>query len=271
MIQVTTMRLEWQGHAADIRELGNGPPVVLLHGYPLDGAMWSGVARALAPNLRVLKPDLPGHGENGAPAASSIEGQADFLEALLGQLPPPVGLAGFSMGGYVALALMKRRPEKVRALALVDTHAGADDAAGRGRRDEAIATVRSGGVEPIAQAMLPKLLSPEGLKRPDLVERATRMMNRQKPETVAADLAALRDRPDSTSTLASIAIPTLVVVGELDELTPPSESQAMAAAIPGARLVSIPGAGHLAPMERPRAVAAALADFFASALASPGP
>src|SRR6266508_2821705 len=123
------MRLFWQAQETEIRELGNGPAVVLLHGYPLDGAMWSGVARALAPALRVLKPDLPGHGENAAAALPSLEAHADFAEAVLGELDGPVGLAGFSMGGYVALALMKRRPEKVRALALVDTRAGPDDEA----------------------------------------------------------------------------------------------------------------------------------------------
>ena len=264
------MYLDWAGQKIEVREIGAGGSTILVHGYPLDGAMWSGVARALAPTLRVLKLDLPGHGENAAPAAESVEGHADFVEALLEQLPGPVGLAGFSMGGYVALALMKRRPEKVRALALVDTRAGADDEAGRVKRNEAIATVREGGVTPIAQAMLPKLLSPEGLKKADLVERTSRIMTRQKPDTVVADLAALRDRPDQTATLPSIAVPTLVVVGELDILTPPSESQAISAAIPGARLVVVPGAGHLAPMERPRAVAAALGDFFANSLASPG-
>lgn len=260
------MHLDWAGHGIEVREVGAGGSALLLHGYPLDGAMWSGVARALAPNLRVLKPDLPGHGENIAPPVDSIEGQADFVEALIEQLPGPVGLAGFSMGGYVALALMRRRPEKVRALALVDTRAGADDEPGRARRDEAIAAVRAGGVVPIAQSLLGKLLSPEGLKKADLVERASRIMTRQKPETVAADLAALRDRPDQTPALSSIAVPTIVIVGELDALTPPSESQAMAASIPGARLVTIPGAGHLAPMERPRAVAAALGEHFASVL-----
>lgn len=262
------MRLTWQGFTGEIRELGSGPAVVLLHGYPLDGAMWSGVARALSTGLRVLKPDLPGHGENPAPAPSTLEAHADFVEALLAELPAPVGLAGFSMGGYVALALMRRRPGKVRALALVDSRAAAEDAAGRARREEAIATVQTGGVEPIARAMLGKLLSPEGLNKPDLVERVTRMMKRQKPETVAADLAALRDRADQTAFLPSISVPTLAVVGELDVLTVPADSQAMAAAIPGAKVVTIPGAGHLAPTERPRAVAAALSEHFTAALAS---
>lgn len=266
MISMPAMQLTWQGAMTEIRELGAGPVVLLVHGYPLDGAMWSGVARALSPGLRVLKPDLPGHGENPATAPTSLETHADFVEAILAGLPAPVGLAGFSMGGYIALALMRRRPEKVRALALVDSRSGSDDEAGRGRREEAIALVRSQGVGAIAQAMLPKLLSPEGLKKPDLVERLTRMMKRQKPETVAADLAAMRDRADQTALLPSIGVPTLCVVGELDVLTPPADSQAMAEAIPGAKLMAIPGAGHLAPMERPRAVAAALSEFFATSL-----
>jgi pimeloyl-ACP methyl ester carboxylesterase len=116
--------------------------------------------------------------------------------------------------------------------------------------------------------MLPRLISAESLKRADLVERVNRIMTRQKPETIEADLSAMRDRPDQTAFSPSIPVPTLVIVGELDMLTPPPESQAMAAAIRGARLVTIPGAAHLAPMERPRAVAAALGDFFGPALSA---
>jgi 3-oxoadipate enol-lactonase len=262
------LRAAWDGHAIEVRESGAGSAVLLLHGYPLDGAMWSGVARVLSTSFRVVKPDLPGHGENAAAAPASLETHADFVEALLAELPAPVGLAGFSMGGYIALALMKRRPEKVRALALVDSRAGADDEGGKAKREEGIALVRSEGVEAIARAMVPKLLSPEGAKKPDLVERLTRMIKRQKPETIAADLAAMRDRADQTDLLPQIAVPTLVIVGEQDVLTVPAESQAMAAAIPGAKLLTIPGAGHLAPMERPRAVAAALASHFTAVLAS---
>jgi pimeloyl-ACP methyl ester carboxylesterase len=248
--------------------MGEGPTVVLVHGYPLDGAMWSGVARALSSRFRVLKPDLPGRGETPAESAGTMSGYADFLAAVLERIPDGAGLAGFSMGGYAALALAKRRPPNLKALALVDTRATADDEAGRGKRDEAIATVRSGGVAPIAEAMVPKLLSPESLSNRDLVERLRRIMSRQKPGTVEADLTAMRDRPDSRDTLPGIGIPTLVLVGEADTLTPPADSQAMAAAIPGARLVTVPGAGHLTPMERPGAVAAALGEFFGAALAA---
>ena len=262
------MRMEWAGRPADVREIGKGPAVILVHGYPLDGAMWSGVARALSTQFRVLKPDLPGRGNTEAPAPEGIEGYADFLETILGLLEGPVGLAGFSFGGYISLAFARRRPEKVRALALVDTRAAADDDAGRAKRDETIAAVRASGIAPVLAAMPGKLLSPESLARKDLVERVERIISRQKPETVEADLAAMRDRSDSTGFLREISIPTLVVVGERDVLTPPADSEAMAAAIPGARLVTIAGAGHLTPMERPKAVAQALAEFFGAALAA---
>jgi pimeloyl-ACP methyl ester carboxylesterase len=115
--------------------------------------------------------------------------------------------------------------------------------------------------------MTPRLLSADGLRSRDLAERVRRLIERQPAETVIADLEAMRDRPDSTELLPSIEVPTLVVVGEADALTPPAASEAMTAAIPGARLVRIPGAGHLTPMERPRAVADSLAEFFGPALA----
>ena len=260
------MDILWKGQPARVREMGTGTPVVLVHGYPLDGAMWSGVARALMTRFRVVKPDLPGRGDTAAASGGTMDDYADFLEEILKAIGAPAGLAGFSMGGYAALALARRRPERLAALALVDTRAQPDDEAGRAKRDEAIATVRATGVAPIADAMTGKLLSPASLGNRDLVDRVRRIMLRQKPETVEADLTALRDRADSRPALAGIGIPTLVVVGAEDALTPPADSEAMASAIPGARLTTIPGAGHLAPMERPGAVAAALSDFFAAAL-----
>jgi pimeloyl-ACP methyl ester carboxylesterase len=262
------MRLEWEGRAIEVREAGTGPCVVLVHGYPLDGAMWSGVARTLAGRFRVFKPDLPGRGENPVPASGSLDLYADFLGALVGALPPPVGVAGFSMGGYVTLALLRRAPGGLRAVALVDSRAEADDEEGRKKRDEAIATVRSAGVAKIADAMVPRLLSEAALSNRDLVDRLRRIILRQKPETIESDLAAMKGRADSSDLLSGLAIPTLVVVGEQDALTPPPLSEKMAAAIPGAKLVRLPGAGHLTPMERPGAVAAALGDFFAETLAA---
>ncbi len=260
------MRLDWKGQEVQVRELGQGPAVVLVHGYPLDGAMWSGTARALSTRFRVLKPDLPGRGENPTPADGTIETYADFIGAIVAGLPAPVGLAGFSMGGYAALALMKRGPANVRALALVDTRATADDAAGKAAREQAIATARSGGAAAIADGMIGKLISADSARNANLVERLRRIILRQKPETIESDIAAMRDRPDSTDFLPRIGVPTIVLAGDQDALTPPEGARTMAAAIPEARFLSIENAGHLTPMERPGAVASALSEFFSAVL-----
>jgi pimeloyl-ACP methyl ester carboxylesterase len=228
--------------------------------------MWSGVARRLAERFQVLKPDLPGRPDNLAEPTGRIEDYADFIGAILDKLPPPIGVAGFSMGGYVTLALLKRRPEGIGAVALIDTRAGADDETARSRREEAIETVRTKGLDAIADSMLEKLLSPPSLARRDLVDRLRRIILRQQAASLESDLKAMRDRPDSTSFLPEISIPTLAVVGEEDAITPPQEMEAMAKAISNARFVSIPGAGHLTPMEDPAAVATALSRFFAEAL-----
>lgn len=239
---------------------------MLVHGYPLDGAMWSGAARMLSEQFHVFKPDLPGHGDTPAADAGGMDAYADFLEAILAGIGAPAGVAGFSMGGYATFALMRRRPVQVRALALVDTRAAADTEAGRAARDQAIVVAREKGVEAIAEAMLPKLLSPGALANQDMVERVRRIILRQRPETIAADLAAMRDRPDSTDLLPEIAIPARVLVGDEDALMPPEEARAMADAIPQADCVVIAGSGHLSPVERPRAVATALGQFFSTAL-----
>jgi pimeloyl-ACP methyl ester carboxylesterase len=265
------MNLEWKGTPVAVRELGQGPPVVLVHGYPLDGAMWSGVARALSTRFRVFKPDLPGRGENPTPPAGSIDDYADFIGAILGHLPGPAGLAGFSMGGYVAFGLLRGGAPNVGALALLDTRAVADDDAGRAARETSIAAVRSGGAAAIVDGMISKLLAPASQQNASLVERLRRMVLRQKPETLESDLTAMRDRPDATGLLARIAAPTLVLAGVEDAITPAAQCEAMAAAIPGARYVPIPAAGHLTPMERPGAVAAALSGFFAENLAGGAP
>jgi pimeloyl-ACP methyl ester carboxylesterase len=118
--------VEFGGRSFEIRQDGSGPNIVLVHGYPLDGAMWSSVARRLATRFRVSRPDLPGRAGNPATPSGSLEAYADFVAAVLDRLEPPVGLAGFSMGGYISLALMRRQPSKISALALVDTRAIAD-------------------------------------------------------------------------------------------------------------------------------------------------
>lgn len=260
------MRIERGGQSFEVREVGSGPTVILVHGYPLDGGMWSGVARILSADFRVVKPDLPGRSENPLAADGTIEGYADFLAAMVEGASPPVGIAGFSMGGYATLALLARGAPAVRAVALVDTRAGADDDAGRQKRDDAIAAIQANGAAAAADAMMEKLLSEEARRKADVVERVRRMILRQKPETLVSDLTAMRDRPDRTAILAGLGIPALVVAGELDVLTPPGPAREMAAAIPGGRYLEIAGSGHAVPIEKPKAVGAALADFFRETL-----
>jgi pimeloyl-ACP methyl ester carboxylesterase len=174
-----------------------------------------------------------------------------------------VVLCGHSLGGYVAFEFLRHWRDRVRGLVLVDTRAEADGAEARRARDTAAATAREQGAAAVADALLPKVLSAATIERsPDLVERVRRMMSATPVAGMAGALAAMRDRHDSTSLLPMLAgLPTLVVVGEDDSLTPPDVARRMAAAIPGARLVQIPGAGHLTPLERPSETTAALLEF----------
>src|SRR5262245_56041667 len=149
--------------------------------------MWSSVARKLAARFRVLKPDLPGRTGNPVNASGSLGGYADFVASILDQLEAPVGLAGFSMGGYISLEIMRRRRPKVAALALVDTRALADDEAAKSNRDGAISTLRAQGLAAIADSMLPRLLSPEAASKGDLGERVRRIIFRQTNEGLESD------------------------------------------------------------------------------------
>ena len=150
-------------------------------------------------------------------------------------------VAGLSMGGYIAFAFWRRHRERVQALVLLDTRAEPDAPQAKANRDAAAIKVRQAGSAAIAGEMLPRLLAPANLSNQRIVERAQTMMAEQPVEGVAGALAGLRDRADSRPTLPTISVPTLVLVGEHDVLTPPADAAAMAAAIPGAHVVVIPG------------------------------
>jgi 3-oxoadipate enol-lactonase len=241
-------------------------PVVLLHGFPLDRTVWSQQACGLAGEFSVIAPDLRGFGDSATrPGPTTMDAYAQDVADLvehLGVRSAVVG--GVSMGGYAAFAFLRRFPNRVRALILVDTRAGADSADARKARDEAIALVRTNGVTALADRMLPKLLTPRTLlSDAPLVERLRTMIASQPADGVVGALTAMRDRPDSTAMLATIAVPTLVVCGEEDALIPPTESRAIAAAIPGARLEIIRDAGHLPNFERPTEFNAVVTRFLA--------
>jgi len=238
--------------------------LLLIHGFPLDHRMWAAQMAALSAQVHVIAPDLRGFGRSAATmsGALTMDQHADDLAALLDALGVERAIVGgLSMGGYVAFAFWRRHRQRVAALILADTRAEPDSPQARANRDAAAQKVRQAGVAALADEMLPRLLAPANLANPRVAERLRAMILAQPAETVIAALAGLRDRPDSRPTLPTIAVPTLVLVGEQDALTPPADAAALAAAIPGARLVAIPAAGHMSPMENPRAVNAALREF----------
>lgn len=239
---------------------GDRPPLLLVHGFPLDHSLWEPQLSVLSAARRVVAPDLAGFGATDGPGHESLDGHADDLAALLDHL----GIAravvnGLSMGGYVAFAFWRRHPERVAALVLTCTRAAADSESGRAGRYQSIVSIESHGVGPLADAMVPKLVTPAAAA--DVRASVDAMVRRQPSRGVADALRAMAARPDSTPNLAGIRVPTLVVAGADDVIVPAAEAATMAAAIPGAQFVTIPGAGHLANLEEPGAYNAALRAF----------
>jgi 3-oxoadipate enol-lactonase len=244
-------------------EAGNGRPVVLLHAFPLSRSMWGEQAEELSTTWRVITPDLRGQGETSAAGPATMEEMAEDVAALLDELNVRRAVVGgLSMGGYVVLALLRAHPERVGALVLADTRAQADTDDARRTREETARRALAEGMEPIADAVLPKLLAPATREhRPDVVARVREMILGTKPEGAAAALRGMALRRDQTDLLEAVNVPTLIVVGSEDVITPPSDAEATRAKIKGSRLVKIEGAGHVSNVERPGEFSRALAEF----------
>lgn len=250
--------------AVDVR--GSGPAILFVHGYPLDHRIWKPQLEALT-GWRRIAPDLRGMGGSDAPApagaAYGMEVYARDLAALLDRLGVERAvLCAHSMGGYIAFEFLRRWRSRVRALVLVNTRAEADSPEGKRAREAAIALARTGGAAAIAESMLPKLLAPSAPAA--LRERVREIMAGNPVAGLVGAIGAMRDRPDSTPLLPTLGdLPTLVIAGSEDGIVSPASSRAMAAATPGARLVEIPGAAHLASLEAPEATTEALQTFLA--------
>jgi 3-oxoadipate enol-lactonase len=250
------------GTTLALTEAGQGGvPVLFVHGYPLDRTMWRAQLEGITGH-RLLAPDLRGFGASPlAGGGTTLAQHADDLAALLDVLTiERVVLAGLSMGGYVAFEFLRRHRDRVRGLVLLDTKAEADDEAARAGRDAAIVKVAEEGAGAIAAGMGTKLFA---AGTPPVVREAlARQMAASSVPGIMAALVAMRDRPDSTALLPTLTgLPTLVIVGAEDQLTPPAAAERMVAAIPGAQLVVVEGAGHVPPVERPATVNEALQAF----------
>jgi 3-oxoadipate enol-lactonase len=246
-------------------ERGAGPPLVLVHGYPLSHAMWEEQLDGLADACRIIAPDLRGFGASGVTGGTVTMAQfADDIATLLDALrvTEKVIFCGLSMGGYVAWQFALRHPERLAKLILCDTKAVGDTReAAEGRLKTAERVLKEGSVI-AAESLLPKLFAPETPSRqPRIVAATKEVILHTHPEGIAAALRGMAERPDVTAQLAKLNVPALVVCGEHDAISPPSEMRQIAAALPQAKYVEIKNAGHMSPLEEPAAVNAAIREF----------
>ena len=243
---------------------GKGEPVLFVHGFPLSRRLWQHLVGPLQDRYTLIMPDFRGMGDSDATAAATMADYADDLAGLLDAIGENrrVVVVGLSMGGYIAFEFFRRHGERVRALVLADTKADADTPEAAKGRLETAEKVKAGGSAVVAEAMTPKLFAKSADKA--LIEEWRGVMAATKPEGVVAALSALASRPDSTGTLGQIRVPTLIVVGEEDGITPPASSKAMHDGILGSKLEIISGAGHMTPVEKPREFVAAMRSFLDS-------
>ena len=243
------------------RGAGTGPPILFVHGFPLDRTIWAHQLDNLTGFHRIA-PDLRGTGNSEAPDLGySMSTYAEDLVGILDSLGlSRVVLCGLSMGGYIAFEFLRRWRERVLGLILMDTRAEADSVEGRKAREGLIARVREQGPIAAAEAMLPRFFTAQ--VSPEIIERVRTSIMRAPVAGLVGALTAMRERPDSSGLLPTLAgIPTLVMVGAEDMITPPSLAQSMATSIPGAKLMEIPGAGHLPCVEQPVSTTRAMLKF----------
>lgn len=225
-------------------------PLVLLPGLLCDDALWAHQRQYLADIAEVRVPDLTGHDSVAALAAD-----------VLAWAPPRFALGGLSMGGYVALEIMRQAPARVERLALIDTTARADSPETVERRKALIQLSRMGKFKGVTPRLMPMLLHPDHLDDPVITGTVMAMAERIGQAAFVRQQTAILTRPDSVADLPGIACPTLVVVGREDTLTPPDRAWEMATAIPDARFEVVERCGHLPPLEQPEVMTGLLRDW----------
>lgn len=240
-------------------------PIVLVHGFPFSSEMWKGQMQMLQEkNLRVITYDLRGHGRSGAGDGQyTIELFVDDLIALLDYLKiAKIILCGFSMGGYVALRAIERNPERFAALVLCDTMSAADSNEARLRRAASIKAIKEKGIGPFAEGFLKAVFTPQSFgTRAGTVDEIRKIILSNPVAGICGALLAMAGRTDTTEALAKIQVPTLVVVGEHDSVTPVAAAQTMNSKIPNSKLQVIAGAAHMSNLENPAAFSEGIAGF----------
>jgi pimeloyl-ACP methyl ester carboxylesterase len=257
------------GNAAlGVVDQGRGKPLLLVHGFPLDHSMWGAQIEAFSRTHRVLAPDLRGFGASDVTAGTvTMADMADDLARLLEALvvAEPVVLCGLSMGGYVGWQFWRRHAAKLERLILCDTRAASDTREVARGRELMAAQVEQEGAGVAADALLGKLFAPQTCRqRPELLEITRQVILSTASAAIAAAQRGMAQRPDMTSVLPMINTPTLLLGGQYDSISPPQEMEAISRAMPSAEFVLIDQAGHMAPVEQPDEVNAAIARFLAN-------
>ena len=239
--------------AGDSGTVTGRPPLALLPGLLCDEALWAPQFEALVGLAECRVIDL-----------TSQDSMAAMAEAVLSAMPDRFALAGLSMGGYVAFEVMRRAPERITRLALIDTQARPDRPEQAQRRRDLMDLARRGRFQGVTERLLPLFIHPDRVAEPDLAGAVTAMTRRVGAEAFLRQQQAILDRPDSRPTLVGIGCPTLVLCGRQDLLTPVECHMEIAAGVADSRLVVVEDCGHLATMERPEVVNQALRAWLAS-------
>lgn len=254
------------GHSYFYEEIGSGTPIVFAHGLTFDRHMWDHQIRTLSPRYRCIAVDLRGHGGSGGESEEySLEDEAESLHALMGRLGArPAHLVGLSMGGMIGLRLALAHPESVRSLALLDTSAEAELPERAPQYEALAAMAKARGPGSVVGAVLPIMFSQGFLQgQPEAVARYQSDFGGLNMDGLEAATKAVTRRTDILGEISRIRVPTLVIVGERDIATTPDKAQHIVERIAGARLETIPGSGHMTPIEQPERVSQLLSEFLA--------
>jgi len=254
------VKLELNSGTVSYVDAGNGPAVLLIHAFPLNNTMWASQVAALSGKFRVLAPNIRGFGQSQPSSAWTMEEMADSLNEFLDKLGvKDSAVVGVSMGGYIALTFWSKFPKRVRQLVLSNSRAHADNETEKNARNDMIAAIEQSGAAILPDRMLPRLLQPN--PPAGVVRNVRKMIESTSPAAAVYAVMAMRDRMDFSSMLHRVECPTMVITGENDVIIRMEDSRAVADAISGARLVTIPNSGHLSNLENSEAFNAALLSF----------
>ncbi len=246
-------------------EQGQGQPVLLLHGFPLDHTIWNTQVEALSARYHVIAPDLRGHGKSPLwGGAYPMEDMAADVAALLDALGiERAAWIGHSMGGYVVMAALRTVPERVAGAGLVATHPFADSPEKRAQRERTAQQVLSEGTDALVEAMLGVLFAPDTSREVPYVQRVAEIMRRTSPQGIAAALRGMATRPSSVKTLLRARVPTVLIAGTRDQIVTRNVRRRIADQLPPVFIRQIEDAGHMPMLERAEETSALMSDFLA--------